>query len=598
MTAIVLRGFAGENRALHPTLLPENIGVSSLNQQPGYGDLRPWMSPLATGTTVASGTKTIYRMNRMTPSDTNYWLQWPSVVHAVVGPNSGDTSERTYYTGDGVPKWTDLTKAIAGAVYPNSYRLLGVPAPTNPCIATATSTADPNVGKHQYKIAEAVVTSLAVGDKYRITVGTAAGQVITIADSGNGHATNASLAAQINALTGVTAVAVTASGTITAGVLITSTVVGTSFYIEKKIGTNTTPNYDPGVVTYTTLQDLSGGAGTAASYVIAESWITDTNAAVDSRWAITINNMPPVSVTLYAGDGTYPAHVTSGSLATLLASLPDLNVVLGTDGGGVYKQITVSTKAVGATAHLKVQRINPVTAATDVYAAYATSSALVDSRTTEVRYYVYTFVTDAGEEGPPSPISAELTLRTGDTVAISSLGPVPSGAYGINRIRVYRTQSSGTATDFYYLTEVVSTATTASDTAQDLGEVLPTATWLPPPSDLKQLTAMWNGMMAGITGRSVRVCEAYVPYAWPVAYEILPADTEPVALETFGQNLVIATNGKPIIVTGGSLTRWTSSLSTSCRPAYRHPRSSALAPVWHGLRRTAWLMWAQVAHGC
>ena len=39
---IRLSGFLGENRALHPMLLPETVGTQSTNQHPGRGDLRPW----------------------------------------------------------------------------------------------------------------------------------------------------------------------------------------------------------------------------------------------------------------------------------------------------------------------------------------------------------------------------------------------------------------------------------------------------------------------------------------------------------------------------------------------------------------------------
>jgi hypothetical protein len=59
-------------------------------------------------------------------------------------------------------------------------------------------------------------------------------------------------------------------------------------------------------------------------------------------------------------------------------------------------------------------------------------------------------------------------------------------------------------------------------------------------------------MMAGIDGRSIRFCEAYTFYAWPIAYEVLPSNAQPVALATFGQNLVVLTNGNPSIITGGT----------------------------------------------
>jgi hypothetical protein len=93
---------------------------------------------------------------------------------------------------------------------------------------------------------------------------------------------------------------------------------------------------------------------------------------------------------------------------------------------------------------------------------------------------------------------------------------------------------------------------TTTDDNRDLGEALPSTTWLTPPSDLTWLTGLWNGMMAGISGRSVRFSEAYTFYAWPISYEILPTNAQPVALATYGQNLVMLTNGNPSIITGGT----------------------------------------------
>ena len=54
MAVLRLSGFAGENRALHPMLLPEAVGVLSNNQKPGRGDLRPWNAPLALATVPAA----------------------------------------------------------------------------------------------------------------------------------------------------------------------------------------------------------------------------------------------------------------------------------------------------------------------------------------------------------------------------------------------------------------------------------------------------------------------------------------------------------------------------------------------------------------
>ena len=64
MSIIRVAGFLGANIALQPMLLPETVGVSSLNSKPGRGDLRPWKAPLNVAT-VPAGRQTIHRMGRL-----------------------------------------------------------------------------------------------------------------------------------------------------------------------------------------------------------------------------------------------------------------------------------------------------------------------------------------------------------------------------------------------------------------------------------------------------------------------------------------------------------------------------------------------------
>ncbi len=315
MTVVRTAGFLGANLALHPSLLPEGVGVSSVNQKPGRGDLRPWKSPL-TVATVPAGRKTVYRMGKDAVSDTTYWLSWTTLVHVVRGFIADDTAERTYYSGSGAPKWTDTLKALTSTPYPTSSRELGVPAPT---------------------------TALLIG--------------------------------------------------------------------------------------------ASGGV----------------------------------------------------------------------------------------------------------------------SAVTETRVYTYTHVTDIGEESAPAPASTLLTCKLDAAVTIGGLGTVPSGNYGISKIRIYRTQTGTSGgTEYFFLRELASTATSSTDDNRTLGEVLGTVKWIMPPADLKNLTGLWNGMMAGISGRSVRFCHPFTPYAWPIAYDVVPPESTPVALGTFGQTLVVLTNDRPLMVVGGS----------------------------------------------
>jgi hypothetical protein len=120
-------------------------------------------------------------------------------------------------------------------------------------------------------------------------------------------------------------------------------------------------------------------------------------------------------------------------------------------------------------------------------------------------------------------------------------------------VRIYRTQTGTTGTaEFFFLREIAAGVASTTDDGRTLGEVLETVTWLEPPQDLSYLTAMWNGMMAGISGNAVRYCEAYKPYAWPMAYETLPPDAKPLALATFGQRLLVLTTADPVLVAGTS----------------------------------------------
>lgn len=315
MAVIRWSGFAGENRALHPKLLPEHLGTMSRNQKPGRGDLRPWKTPLAVAAALL-GAKTIYRMGRDVASDANYWLAWLTVVHAVRGFDVSDTTERTFYTGDGAPKVTNNVMGLASAPYPTAHRPMGLPAP-------------------------------------------------------------------------------------------------------------------------------SGAPSVSAD---AGSW--------------------------------------TGAVKTY--------------------------------------------------------------------FYVYTYVSDWGWESAPSPVSAQMDRASDATATVSGFVAPPTGNYGVTSIRVYRTQSGATTSDFYFLREITISTPSVQDDNRTLGEPLPSKTWVTPPDDLAFLTGMWNGMLAGISGTSLRFCEAYMPYAWPIEYDVVPPDSKPVGIGIVGQQLVLLTTGRPLIVTGSN----------------------------------------------
>lgn len=141
MKPITLAGFAGANMAVHPRLLPESVCTQILDAEPGFTDLRPLKGRTTVATVPTTPQRlTLYRMGRDTPSDANYWLAWSTVVSAIRGFDGDDTTERTYFTGSGSPKWTDNVIGLAGgAPYPQGTRELAVPAPiTQPLVTLNT----------------------------------------------------------------------------------------------------------------------------------------------------------------------------------------------------------------------------------------------------------------------------------------------------------------------------------------------------------------------------------------------------------------------------------------------------------------------------
>lgn len=130
MSAITVTGFLGASLAVDDTLLPERVGVNSINQLPGYGDLRPLPGLGDAVATVSSGMGTIWRMGQDVDDPADYWLAFADAVDLAVGFDASDSTERTYFTGAGVPSWTSKTLALSGGPpYPQTYRPLQVPAP-------------------------------------------------------------------------------------------------------------------------------------------------------------------------------------------------------------------------------------------------------------------------------------------------------------------------------------------------------------------------------------------------------------------------------------------------------------------------------------
>lgn len=130
MASIVIRNFRGIAPITNPRLLADGMATIALNTKLSDGTLGTWRGPTQAATITKGGTKkTIYRFGQLLSSDSQYWFSWITDVDVVRAPIDNDTSERTYYTGDGYPKVTDNSLALTGTDYPVASYRLGVPQP-------------------------------------------------------------------------------------------------------------------------------------------------------------------------------------------------------------------------------------------------------------------------------------------------------------------------------------------------------------------------------------------------------------------------------------------------------------------------------------
>lgn len=179
-------------------------------------------------------------------------------------------------------------------------------------------------------------------------------------------------------------------------------------------------------------------------------------------------------------------------------------------------------------------------------AAALVAAASGGSGTPETRVYVYTCVSSLGEESAPSPASATVDVLPGGTVSLTGLNtPAHDGYAPITKKRIYRSAVGASGASAYlFVAEIDAAATACSDakTLAQLGEALPTLGWLEPPADIKGLVSVQGGVVAGFSGREVRLCEPWFPHAWPDAYAN-SVEFDIVQIAASGRTVFIFTTG-------------------------------------------------------
>lgn len=147
MVAITIKSFGGVSPKTPARYLQESQAQVALNG-PGFaGSLRPLQALGSLGFSLPkSGIPlTIYRYGQDIISDSQYWFHWPLDVDVCRSQIAEDTSEWTFYTGDGAPKATYAAIALGGTEYPFVSRPLGVAPPaTAPTLTKSGAPFDAN----------------------------------------------------------------------------------------------------------------------------------------------------------------------------------------------------------------------------------------------------------------------------------------------------------------------------------------------------------------------------------------------------------------------------------------------------------------------
>ena len=231
----------------------------------------------------------------------------------------------------------------------------------------------------------------------------------------------------------------------------------------------------------------------------------------------------------------------------------------GTSGAGTnYPKMASQSVAIGATAFYPSASYRlgiPAPSAAPTTSKSGTPTATQEPDSVS---YVYTYVSAYGEEGPPSAASTPIDKTDDETVALT-LAAFPTGSYNLTKMRIYRSNTGSTSTNFQFCGEITS-GTSFSDTVTStgLGEVLPSTTWVGPPNDdtslypygpLENLINVGNGVLAGHSGNRLCFSEPYLPHAWPVQYR-LTIDGTIVGLSATANGVVVLTESVPFFVSG------------------------------------------------
>lgn len=176
----------------------------------------------------------------------------------------------------------------------------------------------------------------------------------------------------------------------------------------------------------------------------------------------------------------------------------------------------------------------------------------------QTRTYVYTLVSAWGEEGPPSlPVIGTGKADATWTVNLPQVAQPGGGTFQVATKNLYRsvTQADGSVLFLLVSSGIALAAASFADAALDAaligGTVLPSTTWIMPPTGLGGLISLPNGSMAGYVNNQLCLSEPFQPHAWPLKYRY-SVDFPIVGICANGNSIAVCTTANPYVFSGVS----------------------------------------------
>ena len=314
--------------------------------------------------------------------------------------------------------------------------------------------------------------------------------------------------------------------------------------------------YDaPTTVKPTTTPTVSANGSTAAPAVKHVYMVTfadaDGNESARGPASSVVNVVDGITIATVTHSETIPAGVVTKKLyrQTVTVSGSTINIdeanwklVSSTSSGTTSFSDQQPDSALTTPFPTALQNIPPTPSGSPSLAGEIPAKVVPESRT-----YVYTYVSQYGEEGPPSEASEVIEIDPSIVVNLTVPGGAPAANIALKRI--YRSSTVGSRAVFQFVAEIPVAQTAYADSVQqaNLGENLPSDGWLSPPAGLKGLRLMANGAAVGFVGKTLWLSEPNLPHAWPHQYTL---DEEIVAIGTYGQTVAVTTKSYPYLFQG------------------------------------------------